>query len=88
MEPLKMRVLVLAWIAWMGTPLSGQDEDCRASGILSFAASPPPLPGREYHIEPGEVFQFILEARLETHFEGVVPHSDIGRPFKGLLGNI
>lgn len=70
MEPLKLRALALAWIVWMGTPLPGQDEDCRASGILSFAASPPPLPGREYHIEPGEVFHFILEARLETHFEG------------------
>ena len=70
MEPLKLRALALAWIVWMGTPLSGQDEDCRASGILSLAASPPPLPGREYHIESGEVFHFTLEARLETHFEG------------------
>ncbi|GEM_PF-6627076 len=43
MEPLKLRALALAWIVWMGTPLSGQDEDCRASGILSLAASPPPL---------------------------------------------
>ncbi len=39
MAPLKLRALVLAWIVWMGTPLPGQDEDCRVSGILSFAAS-------------------------------------------------
>ena len=70
MEPLKLRALALARVVWMGTPLSGQDEDCRVSGILSLAASPPPLPGREYHIESGEGFHFTLEARLETHFEG------------------
>ena len=68
----KQFISVTASILFMAmtAPVVCQEEGCRDSGILSLVASPLPVDGEVFSMAHEEDFEFVLTARLETHFEG------------------
>ena len=71
----RMRKTLLSCLACLFSvlvhaPVFCQEDDCRASGVLSLQADPDPAAGQEFQIRAGEELQFSLTAMLETHFAG------------------